>query len=43
MSSADLYCLAMRLTDAGYKNVDALILALCNQAGIAYPPQLDHQ
>lgn len=34
-----LYCLAMRMTDAGAKHVDALIEGFCELAGVKYPPQ----
>ena len=37
--SASLFDLAMRLTDAGAKDVDALIEAYCEVSGVAYPPQ----
>lgn len=34
-----LYCIAMRLTDMGVKNVDELIKRLCKEAGVNCPPQ----
>lgn len=37
--SDQLYDLAMRLTDAGAKNVDALIEAYCEISGVTFPPQ----
>ncbi len=37
--SDELYCLAMRLTDAGAKNIDALIAGFCELAEVRYPPQ----
>jgi hypothetical protein len=42
ITSDALYCLAMRLTDAGAKAgyVDPLITGLCKLAGIEFPPQL---
>ena len=33
-----IYCLAMRLTDAGAKDVDRVIKNLCLSSGVAYPP-----
>lgn len=37
--SDQLYCLAMRMTDLGVQNVDALIEAYCEISGVKYPPQ----
>jgi len=37
--SDELYCTAMRLTDAGCRNVDGLIRRLCESNQISYPPQ----
>ena len=37
--SDEIYCLAMRLTDAGAKNVNALIEGFCELSGVSYPPQ----
>jgi hypothetical protein len=37
--SDHLYNMAMRLTDAGAKGVDALIEDACKTLGIDYPPE----
>lgn len=37
--SNELYCLAMRLTDIGCRNVDGLIRNLCESNQLSYPPQ----
>jgi hypothetical protein len=34
-----LYDMAMRLTDTGAANVDALVEAFCELSGVKYPPQ----
>lgn len=40
--SNDLYCFAMRLTDAGARSevVDPLIAELCQIGEVEYPPKL---
>lgn len=37
--SNELYCLAMRLTDIGCRNVDGLIRNLCESNQLSYPPK----
>ena len=40
--SSAIYCMAMRLTDAGTDSaaVDAITRSACEAGGVSYPPQL---